>query len=123
MECEILKPKEKVFIAEISDVGKIVWRQNLHSTQFETIPTGDFSIAMTGNTFAWIADKKPSLLPYLIIKGAVFARMSPDQKAELGKVKKIGNNFRDQNYSDIFSFNSIQILKNLFFFIRKSRYV
>ena len=88
MECGILKAREKVFIAEISDVGKIVWRQNLHSTQFETIPIGDFSIAMTGNTFAWIADKKPSLLPYLIIKGAVFARMSPDQKAELGRVEK-----------------------------------
>ena len=86
MECGILKPKEKVYIAEISDEGKIVWRQNLMSTQLESIPVEDFSIAMTGSTFSWIADKKPSILPYLIVKGAVFARMSPDQKAELGRI-------------------------------------
>lgn len=42
-----------------------------------------FHFAVTGKTWETIHTHCPALLKKLVVKGAVFARMSPDQKAQL----------------------------------------
>ena len=44
---------------------------------------GKMKLATTGNTWAVIRDKLPELLPRLVKQGAVFARMTSDQKQQL----------------------------------------
>lgn len=48
---------------------------------FHTDP--EIHLAMTGKTWAVIRDHFPHMIPRLIVKGTVFARMGPDQKAQL----------------------------------------
>ena len=43
----------------------------------------DYHFAMTGSTWGAIRTHCPDLLPSLLVRGTVFARMSPDQKAQL----------------------------------------
>ncbi|CAL8095259.1 unnamed protein product [Calicophoron daubneyi] len=43
----------------------------------------DFHLAITGKTWGVIRDHYPWLMPKLVVKGAVFARFSPEQKAQL----------------------------------------
>lgn len=38
---------------------------------------------MTGKTWAMIKQHYPELIPKLVTRGAIFARMSPDQKQQL----------------------------------------
>ena len=47
-----------------------------------TVPRG-YHFAMTGRTWGIIRTHFPHLLPKLIVKGTIFARMAPDQKAKL----------------------------------------
>jgi cation-transporting ATPase 13A3/4/5 len=42
-----------------------------------------FKLALTGKTWAVIRDSFPELIPRICTKGAVFARMSSDQKQQL----------------------------------------
>lgn len=42
-----------------------------------------FHFAITGKAFAVIKDHFPELMPKLVVRGTVFARMSPDQKQQL----------------------------------------
>lgn len=42
-----------------------------------------FHFAISGKTFALIRDYLPDLIPKLVVRGTVFARMSPDQKKQL----------------------------------------
>lgn len=42
-----------------------------------------FKLALTGNTWAIVRDSFPELLPRICARGAVFARMSSDQKQQL----------------------------------------
>ena len=43
----------------------------------------DYHFAMTGTTWSAIRLHRPDLLPSLLVRGTVFARMTPDQKAQL----------------------------------------
>ena len=43
----------------------------------------DFHLAITGKTWATIHEHFPCLIPKLVVKGTVFARFSPEQKAQL----------------------------------------
>lgn len=45
--------------------------------------SGDYSFAMTGRTWAIIRDSFPDLLPRILVKGAIFARMTSEQKQQL----------------------------------------
>lgn len=45
--------------------------------------SGDYSFAMTGRTWGIIRDKFPVLLPRILVKGAIFARMTSEQKQQL----------------------------------------
>ena len=35
---------------------------------------------MTGDTFEWIIQYQSHMIPYILIKGTIFARMSPENK-------------------------------------------
>jgi len=43
----------------------------------------DFCFAITGRTWSIIKNHFPELIPRVVTRGAVFARMSPDQKQQL----------------------------------------
>ncbi|XP_033642678.1 probable cation-transporting ATPase 13A3 isoform X2 [Asterias rubens] len=47
------------------------------------IDINSYHFAMDGKTFAVIAEYYPELMPKIATRGTVFARMSPDQKAQL----------------------------------------
>jgi len=50
-----------------------------------------FAFAMNGATWSIIKESFPELLPRLIVRGTVFARMSPDQKQQLvGHLQELG---------------------------------
>lgn len=51
--------------------------------ELEARVNGDYSFAMTGRTWAIIRDKFPFLLPKILVKGAIFARMTSEQKQQL----------------------------------------
>jgi cation-transporting ATPase 13A3/4/5 len=44
---------------------------------------GNFKLVVTGKTWAVIRDSFPELLPRICTRGAVFARMSSEQKQQL----------------------------------------
>ena len=57
---------------------------------FDSIPLShlqkqdsNFVVAMTGSTFDWLLQNCASLMPYILVRGAIFARMKPDNKAAL----------------------------------------
>ena len=84
-ECGIISHSDKVIIPEVSG-DKLLWRRNNQIKQTEMIALeslGDFVIAMTGATFTWLVENRQSLLPFILVRSVVFARMSPDNKGEL----------------------------------------
>lgn len=52
-------------------------------TNVKTVKYNDYRLALTGRVWATIRDKQPELIGRLITRGAVFARMSPEQKQQL----------------------------------------
>lgn len=56
---------------------------NKHNFELEARVNGDYSFAMTGRTWAIIRDTFPDLLPRILVKGAIFARMTSEQKQQL----------------------------------------
>ena len=46
----------------------------------------DFYVAMTGDTFEWIIQNQSHMIPYILIKGTIFARMSPENKEYFKKL-------------------------------------
>ena len=85
---------KKVLVASVDysdSIGigsKLVWRENNKSEEMFTLKKSDFDnqdfhIAMTGETFEWILANQSHLVSYILIKGTIFARMSPDLKATL----------------------------------------
>ena len=46
-------------------------------------PVNRYHFAVTGNVFSIVKTHYPELLPRLLVRGTVFARMSPDQKQQL----------------------------------------
>lgn len=58
-------------------------KNDLNKNDLESRVNGDYRIAMTGRTWAIIRDKFPVLLPRMLVKGAIFARMTSEQKQQL----------------------------------------
>jgi len=55
-----------------------------NAAPYDTMAIGDYSLAVTGDVFRWIIDfASPEILQRMLVKGEVFARMSPDEKHEL----------------------------------------
>ncbi|RMZ86151.1 hypothetical protein DV737_g202, partial [Chaetothyriales sp. CBS 132003] len=51
---------------------------------FDRLMLADYSLAVTGDAFRWMMDFGPAeLVQRMLVKGQVFARMSPDEKHEL----------------------------------------
>ncbi|RMZ91959.1 hypothetical protein DV736_g786, partial [Chaetothyriales sp. CBS 134916] len=51
---------------------------------FDGLAVADYSLAVTGDVFRWMIDfGSAELLQRMLVKGQVFARMSPDEKHEL----------------------------------------
>ncbi|CAH8507851.1 unnamed protein product [Schistosoma intercalatum] len=54
-----------------------------HSVSIRMLDRPDFHLAMSGKTWAIIREYYPWLIPKLVVKGTVFARFRPEQKAQL----------------------------------------
>ncbi|KIV85541.1 hypothetical protein, variant 1 [Exophiala sideris] len=51
---------------------------------YDALAIGDYTLAVTGDAFRWVVDFGPTeVVQRMLVKGAVFARMSPDEKQEL----------------------------------------
>jgi len=59
------------------------YHSNKNDLELEARVNGDYSFAMTGRTWAIIRDQFPILLPRILVKGAIFARMTSEQKQQL----------------------------------------
>nr|CAH8837909.1 unnamed protein product [Trichobilharzia regenti] len=54
-----------------------------HPVSIRMLDRPDFHLAMSGKTWAIIREHYPWLIPKLVVKGTVFARFLPEQKAQL----------------------------------------
>ncbi|OAP56697.1 hypothetical protein AYL99_08809 [Fonsecaea erecta] len=55
-----------------------------NAAPYDAIAIGEYTLAVTGDAFRWIIDfGSTEVLQRMLVKGAVFARMSPDEKHEL----------------------------------------
>jgi cation-transporting P-type ATPase 13A2 len=55
-----------------------------NSKPYDAMGINDYSLAISGDVFRWVVDfGSKEVLQRMLVKGAVFARMSPDEKAEL----------------------------------------
>lgn len=78
MEAPAMKLDNKSLLPQLGD-SEI----NLDSP-FDKHGISEFSLAVTGEVFRWMIDYAPKeTLDRMLVKGSVFARMSPDEKAEL----------------------------------------
>lgn len=111
-ECQLLSDTSFVFVPRFAEEGgptnplqTIIWENmegaplSLDSkslmpqlgandisleSPFDKHGISDFALAVTGEVFRWLVDFAPKeTLERMLVKGAVFARMSPDEKAEL----------------------------------------
>ena len=58
--------------------------ENNTAAPYDALAMGDYSLAVTGDAFRWIIDfGSLEVLQRMLVKGQVFARMSPDEKHEL----------------------------------------
>jgi len=59
---------------------------------YDAMTVGEYTLAVTGDAFRWIIDfGSTEILQTMLVKGGVFARMSPDEKHELvEKLQSIG---------------------------------
>ncbi|CAH8649573.1 unnamed protein product [Schistosoma bovis] len=57
--------------------------ENRHSLSIQMIDRPDFHLAVSGKTWSVIQEHYPWLIPKLVVKGTVFARFSPEQKAQV----------------------------------------
>jgi cation-transporting P-type ATPase 13A2 len=55
-----------------------------NAAPYDSVIVGDYVLAVTGDAFRWIIDYASSdVLQRMLVRGQVFARMSPDEKHEL----------------------------------------
>ncbi len=63
---------------EVEEVNKVLSQVSLGME-----PTERYQLAMTGQTFKVLREHYPELLSSVMVRGAVYARMAPDQKQQL----------------------------------------
>lgn len=79
----------KITASEEHPVGQIDYeflgtvKENETSDHFEMPVDFDWHYAIDGRTWAHIRNHFPELVPQVVTKGTVFARMAPDQKSQL----------------------------------------
>uniref|UniRef100_A0A8C5GP46 Polyamine-transporting ATPase 13A3 n=1 Tax=Gouania willdenowi TaxID=441366 RepID=A0A8C5GP46_GOUWI len=86
-DCGMIPPEDTVIIADAlpphdGHTAKITWRYT--DKPIDEPKTQElYHFAMSGKTFAVIAEHFPDMLQKLVLHGTVFARMAPDQKTQL----------------------------------------
>ncbi|CAI2734752.1 unnamed protein product [Schistosoma spindalis] len=78
-----IDPKD---IENRADFEKGLYRsstENRHSLSIQMIDRPNFHLALSGKTWSVIQEHYPWLIPKLVVKGTVFARFSPEQKAQV----------------------------------------
>uniref|UniRef100_A0A8D9BL32 Cation-transporting ATPase n=2 Tax=Cacopsylla melanoneura TaxID=428564 RepID=A0A8D9BL32_9HEMI len=81
-----IKESPKVFytVSGVSAIPTKAKKLNYSKTEEELgLESGAYKFAVTGKAWELIRDELPELIPRLIVKGAIFARMSSDQKQQL----------------------------------------
>ncbi|XP_033230085.1 probable cation-transporting ATPase 13A3 isoform X2 [Belonocnema kinseyi] len=93
-----MSPSGQGDLSEMTDINSVVSLETIESGSFTNHQTGNnlnylsdkvyhsknkYVFAMTGKTWAMIKQHYPELIPKLVTRGAIFARMSPDQKQQL----------------------------------------
>lgn len=77
------------------------------------ISTNNYRFAITGKIWSIVREHYPDILPMLITRGAIFARMSPDQKQQLVlELQKLGY-YVGELYNNLF--DNYICLKHFFF--------
>nr|CAG8510149.1 13919_t:CDS:10 [Entrophospora candida] len=114
-ECGLINPDGKIYVPRFSQGTSsdpqttIIWeslkdvndlldsdtlKPCLSNNNLNAPPVGlcDYTLAVTGDVFRWIVDNCDELILYrMLVKGHVFARMSPDEKHELvEKLQEMG---------------------------------
>jgi cation-transporting P-type ATPase 13A2 len=111
-ECQLLKDSAFVFVPRFLENGgatnplqTVIWEnmdnpditldantllpllagaQINHDSPYDKHGITDYAVAVTGEVFRWMVDfASRETLQRALVKGVVFARMSPDEKAEL----------------------------------------
>ncbi|KAJ2235116.1 hypothetical protein IWW45_002868, partial [Coemansia sp. RSA 485] len=60
------------------------WLHNYTNPDIELLSSGNYCVAVTGEVFRYMMDTAPDVtVGRMLMRGAVYARMSPDEKAEL----------------------------------------
>ncbi|XP_069096791.1 polyamine-transporting ATPase 13A2 isoform X1 [Pleurodeles waltl] len=78
------KPASLKFILSESMISQQSWSaQDLYQQETVSMDQGPYHLALNGKSFAVVCDYFPTLLPKVLVKGTIFARMSPDQKTQL----------------------------------------
>ncbi|XP_047446423.1 polyamine-transporting ATPase 13A3-like isoform X2 [Mugil cephalus] len=98
-DCGMVCPHDKVIIADAAPPkdfhpASITWhytenpaRTPTHNQTVEiNLEEGMYHFAVSGRAFAVIAEHFPQLVPKLMVRATVFARMAPDQKTQLVEV-------------------------------------
>ncbi|KAF0454787.1 P-type ATPase-like protein [Gigaspora margarita] len=110
-ECGLINKASKVYVprfaqgSSLSSRASILWesldnpKDSLDSTTLKDFPSEypfigpyEYDLAVTGDVFRWIIDYGDEMTLYrMLVKGQIFARMSPDEKHELvEKLQEIG---------------------------------
>ncbi|KAJ2852596.1 hypothetical protein IWW36_000225 [Coemansia brasiliensis] len=62
----------------------LTWLHNYTNLDMNLATNGKFCVAITGEVFRYMMDESPELtVGRMLMRGAIYARMSPDEKAEL----------------------------------------
>ncbi|KAI5754967.1 hypothetical protein M8J77_013022 [Diaphorina citri] len=77
-------PKVYFTVSGVSAIQTKAKKLNYSKTEEELgLSSGAYKFAVTGKSWELIRDQMPELIPRIIVKGAIFARMSSDQKQQL----------------------------------------
>ncbi|XP_021926839.1 probable cation-transporting ATPase 13A3 isoform X2 [Zootermopsis nevadensis] len=103
-DCGMVPPSEQVIQVTVEgdlQLGRIHWEvvgvpQSLHHGSLRShsdcvlplIPSTNSHIAVDGATWTALKNYHPELLPQIVIRSTIFARMAPDQKAQVVEVLK-----------------------------------
>ena len=84
-ECGIYSKDNSVILPDITN-GVLKWRYyNSHELLDEIQLSQDekYIFALTGSDLKWITQNRPDLINYIMVHGRIFARVNPDEKAEI----------------------------------------
>ncbi|KAJ2162638.1 hypothetical protein GGF46_000511 [Coemansia sp. RSA 552] len=85
--------KERLVTSDVSETSEemdqqqqqyLTWLHNYTNVDMALTTSGKYCVAMTGEVFRYMMDESPATtVGRVLMRGAIYARMSPDEKAEL----------------------------------------